>query len=251
VEYDGTAYGGSQHQKNAPTVQGVLEDALGSLTGEHIRVALAGRTDAGVHALGQVAAFVTRSRHRPDIVVRACNARLPKDVSVRAAAEVDATFNPRRDGVGRWYRYTISTRGQRPALIRDRAWHLPEPLDIEVMQSAALECLGAHDFAAFTAPSESARGSTTRVISRAGWSRAGSLLIFDIEGNAFLRRMVRRLVAAMVEVGQGRRTVEQFGECVTGARPGAVTVTAPARGLCLMKVRYESGLFDDETDEDL
>jgi tRNA pseudouridine38-40 synthase len=251
LEYDGTAYGGSQHQKNAPTVQGVLEEALSSLTGEHIRVALAGRTDAGVHALGQVAAFSTRSRHRPDVVARACNALLPRDVAVRAVAEVDPGFNPRRDACGRWYRYTISTRRQRPALMRSRRWHVPDRLDLAAMREATASLIGPHDFAAFTAPSEAKRRSTTRVVARADWREMGNVLRFDIEANAFLRRMVRRIVAALVEVGRGKRTMAQFHSLVTDAQPGAATAVAPARGLCLMKVRYESGLFDDETDEDI
>ena len=252
VEYDGTAYGGSQHQKNAPTVQGVLEDALSRLTGEQIRVALAGRTDAGVHALGQVAAFSTNSRHRPDVVVRACNARLPRDVVVRAAAEVDRGFNPRNHARSRHYRYTITTRATRPALLRSRAWHVPQDLDLAAMTAAAGMLQGSHDFAAFTAPSEAERGSTVRVVSRAEWSQAGGVIRFDIEANAFLQRMVRRMMAALVEVGHGRRTMSEFQTLVVEAAPGAATATAPPQGLCLIRVRYESGLFDgDETDENI
>jgi tRNA pseudouridine38-40 synthase len=252
VEYDGTMYGGSQHQKNAPTVQGVLEDALSRLTGKHIRVALAGRTDAGVHALGQVAAFSTKSRHRPDVVVRACNARLPRDVAVRAAAEVDRRFNPRADARSRHYRYTIAMRATRPALLRSRAWHVPMALDLTAMTAAAEVLPGSHNFAAFTAASEAERGSTVRVVSRAEWSQRGSVISFDIEANAFLRRMVRRLVGALVEVGRGRRTVTEFRTLVAEAVPGAATATAPPQGLCLIRVRYESGLFDgDETDENI
>jgi len=251
VEYDGTAYGGSQHQENAPTVQGVLEEALSRLTSEQIRVALAGRTDAGVHALGQVAAFSTRSRHRADVVVRACNARLPRDVAVRAAREVGRGFNPRAEARSRWYRYTVSTRAVRPALMRNRAWHVPQVLDLDAMRTAAAVLVGSHNFAAFTPRSEVERGSTTRVVTRAEWTCAGSEVTFDVEANAFLQRMVRRLVAALVEVGKGRRTAKEFRSLVEEAVPGAAPATVPARGLCLMKVRYESGLFDDETNEDI
>ena len=118
VEYEGTAFGGSQYQKNAPTVQGTLERALGSLTGEPIRVAMAGRTDAGVHARGQVAAFTTRSRHSAGTVIRAANALLPDAVSIRAASEGPSGFDPRRWATSRWDRYTLHLGPQRPALER-------------------------------------------------------------------------------------------------------------------------------------
>ena len=121
LEYDGTAYGGSQYQKNAPTVQGTLERALSRLTGEPIRVGLAGRTDAGVHARGQVASFLTASRHDTGTFVRGTNALLPADVSVQAAAEVPREFNPRRQAIRRWYRYVLYLRPQRSALMRNRA----------------------------------------------------------------------------------------------------------------------------------
>ena len=252
VEYDGTAYGGSQHQTNAPTVQGALESALSSLTGEQTRVALAGRTDAGVHALGQVAAFTTRSKHAEEVMTRAFNARLPRDVAIRALREVPQDFNPRRQATARWYRYTLSVGQQRSALLRNRAWHLGRDLDLEAVNAAASGLIGAHDFAAFVAPSEARDRTTQRCITGAGLTRsAGRLIHFDIEGNAFLRHMVRRLTAALVEVGTGRLTREGFADLLAEAEPGAASRIAPARGLYLMKVRYESGLFDDETNEDI
>ena len=252
MEYDGTAYGGSQHQTNAPTVQGALESALSSLTGEQTRVALAGRTDAGVHALGQVAAFTTRSTHTAAVVARGSNALLPRDIAVRSARKVPEVFNPRRHAIGRWYRYTLCTRKQRPALLRNRVWHLDRDLNLEAMNLAAKALIGAHDFAAIAPPSEARRGSTYRCMTKVAVTRStGGLVHFDIEGNAFLRHMVRRVMAALVEVGAGRLTPEGFGSLVIAAEPGAATRMAPARGLCLMKVRYESGLFDDETNEDI
>ena len=252
LEYDGTAYGGSQHQTNAPTVQGALQGALSSLTGEQIRVALAGRTDAGVHAIGQVAAFTTRSRHTAAVVARACNARLPKDIAVRGAESVPLGFNPRRSATGRWYRYTVCLRKHRPALLRNRVWHLDREIDLSGMEAAAQALVGTWDFAAFAPPSEARRGSTERRITRVGLTQgAGRLVHFDIEGNAFMRHMVRRLTAALVDVGTGKRSREEFATLLRDAKPGAATGMAPARGLCLMKVRYESGLFDHETHEDI
>jgi tRNA pseudouridine38-40 synthase len=252
VEYDGTAYGGSQHQTNAPTVQGALEGALSSLTGEQIRVTLAGRTDAGVHAIGQVAAFNTATRHSTPVVLRGTNAALPRDIAVRAVREVDAGFNPRRQATGRWYRYTLHTGSHRLALLRHSAWHAGPALNLEAMTAAAEALIGVHDFAAFTRPSEALSRSTVRCIRRVSLSgAAGRLVYVDVEGNAFLRNMVRRIVGALVDVGRGKNSVGEFEALVAEARPGAASMLAPARGLCLMKVRYESGLFDDETDEDI
>ena len=251
VEYEGTAYGGSQYQKNAPTIQDSLERALSSLTDEPIRIALAGRTDAGVHARGQVASFVTASRHSPDTFARGLNALLPEDVSVRAAVETALTFDPRRQASSRWYRYTIRTASQRSALRRRLVWHLGQPLNLEAMIRAAGFLSGRHDFAAFTRPSEARRRRTERVVISARLGCAKGLTRFDIEANAFLPQMVRRLVGALAEVGLGKRTASQFEALLREARPGAASVAAPARGLCLMKVRYENGMFDDETDEDI
>lgn len=252
VEYDGTAYGGSQYQENAPTVQGTLERALSRLTSEPIRVALAGRTDAGVHARGQVASFVTSSRHGVETFVRGTNALLPPDISVQAAADVPLEFDPRRHARSRWYRYLLYLRPQRSALLRHRVWHLGTSLDLRAMSGAAEALLGPHDFAAFAPPSEARRGSTRREVFRAAVSqKRGGLVQVDIEANAFLRGMVRRVVGCLAEVGLGKRAVEEFRSLVEWAEPGSAMAVAPARGLYLMKVRYESGLFDAETDEDI
>jgi len=244
IEYQGTAYGGSQLQSNAPTVQGALEHALSSLTGESIRVALAGRTDAGVHARGQVASFVTGSRLAVETFARGTNALLPLDVSVRATAEVPAGFDPRRHALSRWYRYTLFPGRHRPALLRDFAWHPPAALDLDAMAKAAACLTGRHDFAAFTQPSEARRRRTEREVMRAELWRKGKLAMFDIEAGAFLPQMVRRIVGALVEVGSGKGSRPGFEALLREAQPGAATFVAPARGLCLMKVRYGSGLFD-------
>ncbi len=252
LEYDGTGYGGSQYQKNAPTVQGALERALSSLTGEPIRVALAGRTDAGVHAGGQVASFVTSSARDPDVFRKALNALLPADISVRDVAGVPLTFDPRRHAASRWYRYTFDIGPSRSALRRLRVWHIGRQLDLAAMSQATALLPGPHDFAAFAPPHAARRGSTWRTVrqARVMEGKAG-LVHFDIETIAFLSHMVRRLAASLVAVGGGKLTVEDFGALIQDAVAGKVAATAPPRGLCLMKVRYESGLFDDETDEDI
>jgi tRNA pseudouridine38-40 synthase len=251
LEYEGTGLGGSQYQKNTGTIQDALERALRSLTGEPIRVALAGRTDAGVHARGQVAACTSGSRHGPDVFVRALNHHLPDQIAVRAAREVPLTFDPRRQAAGRRYRYTIHNGRQRPALLRRFVWQVAEPLDVDAMRQAAVSLVGQHDFAAFTQPSLAGRQSTCRRMTRAEVKRFGRRILVDMEANAFLPHQVRRTVGSLVEVGRGRLSPAEFEALVREARPGAASFAAPARGLCLMKVRYEDGLFDDETDEDL
>lgn len=251
IEYDGTAYGGSQYQKNAPTIQGSLERAISSLTGEQFRVALAGRTDAGVHARGQVASFTTASRHPPAVFVKGLNHYLPEDISVNAAAEVPAGFDPRRQARRRWYRYTIHNAHQRPALRRRYAWHVPQPLRLPEMQAAAAALVGRHDFAAFCQPSALGGRRTERLVERSQLSPCGRRLWFDIEADVFLPQMVRRLVGALVDVGRGRLAPQAFEALLGEARPGAARFVAPPHGLCLMKVRFDDGLFDEETDEDL
>jgi tRNA pseudouridine38-40 synthase len=253
LEYQGTAYGGSQYQKNAPTVQGALERALGSLTGEPIRVAMAGRTDAGVHARGQVASFKTSTRHSTAVIIRGTNALLPADIAVRAAEEVDIGFDPRRNAKSRWYRYTLDTSAQRPALGRHYSWHVGPGLDLKAMAGAAKHLKGKHDFAAFTAPSEAQRSVTLRHVLRVRLQPDKAQRVhFEIEANAFLLHMVRRIVGTLVEVGRGKMAVADFRRLIEEAPPGEASRTAPARGLCLVKVRYESGLFDgNEDDEDI
>jgi tRNA pseudouridine38-40 synthase len=214
-------------------------------------VALAGRTDAGVHARGQVAAFSTGSRHAAKTIVRAANALLPRDICVRRATEVELTFDPRRQATSRWYRYTLLPANERLALQRNFVWQVMAQLDLNAMAEAAQALVGRHDFAAFTAPSVVRRRRTERVVMSAILRRERNLLLFDIEANAFLQHMVRRIVGALMKVGCSRGSVEEFAALVGQGRPGAASFMAPARGLCLMKVRYESGLFADEQDENI
>lgn len=250
IEYEGTRYAGSQYQKNGRTIQEALEGAISNLTGESNRVALAGRTDACVHARGQVASFLTESAHPPDVIQRALNFHLPEDIVVRAAAEVATTLDVRRHARSRWYRYTIAMGRERPALWRQYVWHVSHALALEQMCAAATSLIGEHDFAAFTGPSSEDR-TTVRNVSRAEWHREGRLLHFDMEANAFLNQQVRRTVGALAQVGGGRLSVEGFRLLVEEARPGAAEYAATPQGLCLMRVRYERELFADEEYEDL
>ncbi|MFQ5473287.1 MAG: tRNA pseudouridine(38-40) synthase TruA [Dehalococcoidia bacterium] len=251
IEYEGTNYGGSQYQKNVPTIQGQLELAIGKLTNESIRVSFAGRTDAGVHARGQVASFVTSSRHLPQTFVRALNAHLPPDIAVRAAAEVPDEFDPRRSATSRLYRYRLHLGAQRPAVDRRFVWHIGPHVDLESMETAARLLCGKHNFAAFTPPSVARAVNTEREVSLATLTKDGEIARLDVQANAFLQHMVRRMVGALVQVGTGKRDRREFEILLRDAEPGAARSTAPAQGLSLIKVRYDSGLFDDETDDDI
>ncbi len=249
LEYQGTAYGGSQYQKNAPTIQARLEAAISSLTRESIRVALAGRTDAGVHAWGQVASFLTRSRHSLETFLRGLNHYLPEDIAVRAVVELPRSFDVRRRARSRCYRYLIFNGGWPSALWRHLAWPVREPLNAQAMAEAAQCLLGEHDFAAFTQPAWAKKGNTRRHVLRAEVKRRGHLVSFDVEANAFLPQQVRRTVAALVQVGSGRLVVGQFGDLVRLALPGAASLVAPPHGLYLLKVRYDTELFGRENED--
>ena len=241
IEYDGTAFAGSQVQPNARTVQGELEKALNRLIGEETRVRLAGRTDAGVHATGQVVAFCWRRDARrigslPELL-RRLNAALPQDLAVRSLRPASREFDPRRDARWRVYRYRVLTGGVRRPADRHRTHQIDEPLDVEAMRAAAARMLGERDFAALGAD---ARGRTVRHIAEMRITVRGPLLEIRITANAFLRRMVRSVVALLLEVGRGRLAPEAVDRVLEGGARALHGRAAPARGLTLERVIYES-----------
>ena len=235
LEYDGRPYGGSQVQKRMPTIQGELETAFERLTGERLRVAFAGRTDAGVHATGQAAAFTTASSLPVETFVRGLNAFLPPEIAVRRAIEAPADFDPRRHAASRTYRYTIYNGPVRSPLWRDRAWHVTEPLDEATMRRAASWLPGRHDFAAF---SRREGVSTVRCVRRCDVERRGPLVTVEMEANAFLRHQVRRTVGALVRVGTGRLAPAGLRGLLRDRQPCAAGPVAPAHGLRLLRVDY-------------
>ncbi len=253
LEYDGSRYGGSQIQKNAPTIQGELEEAIGKLTGEKRRAAFAGRTDAGVHARGQVASFLTQAPYEIDVFVRGLNHWLPEDIAVRRALEAPLDFDPRRRARRRLYRYLIYNEPAPSPLLRSRAWHVAEPLDTGAMAEAAACLVGRHDFAAFAGEPDGPRASTVRTVYRLELRRRGCLIILLMEADAFLPHQVRRTVGPLVEVGLGRQTPAEFARVLQEGRPGAAGPAAPPQGLCLMRVTYtDLNLGEEiEIDEDL
>ena len=238
VEYDGTTLCGWQRQANGPTVQQHLEEALARLLVHEVSVVGASRTDAGVHARGQVASFRTERAIPLHGIRRGLNSLLPAMIAVRAAEDVSEDFHPRFSATGKHYRYTILARPDRSPRWRDRAWHVPEPLELARMQAAAEPLLGEHDFAAFRAAGCTAR-TTRRRIDDITIEADGERVLVDVRGNAFLRAMVRIVVGTLVEVGIGRREVAQVAEILASLDRTRAGITAPAQGLELMEVRYD------------
>ena len=241
LEYEGTDYAGFQLQPDAPTVQGVVEDAVERLTGARSRVHGAGRTDAGVHASGQVAAFDTESSLAVERFGPGLNHYLPRDVAVRATHEVPVAFDPRRHATARVYRYTFMERTQRSPL-RGRYVHsVGRKLDVATM-AEALACLeGEHDFAPFCGQPPQG-GSTVRRLYRAqverGDGEAADEVCVELEGNAFLHQQVRRIAGAARDVGLGKMTVVGFQALASSGERGAAQQVLPPGGLCLLEVKY-------------
>ena len=238
VEYDGSQLHGWQRQDNAPTVQQHLEEALAKLLTHDAPVVGASRTDAGVHARGQVASFRTEREIPLHGIRRGLNSLLPDSIAVRDASEAADDFHPRFSATGKHYRYTILIRPERSPRWRDYAWHHPEPLDIAAMNEAARSLLGEHDFAAFRAAGCTARTTMRRVDSIA-LTRLDERVEIDIRGNAFLRQMVRIIVGTLTEVGTGRRPIGQVAEILASRDRTRAGITAPAQGLELIEVRYD------------
>jgi tRNA pseudouridine38-40 synthase len=254
LEYDGTAYGGWQRQRGVRTVQAVLEEKLEILLRHPARTRAAGRTDAGVHAQGQVVCFHTDAALPCDRIRKGLNALLPPDIAVAGAAEAPPDFDPRRHARGKRYRYLLWNRRSRPALLRHRTWHVREPLDLAAMRAAAKALVGEHDFSAFRASGCESRTSV-RVVRRleiGPWTHPAAseaapgggadvdpaLLAFEVEGTAFLRFMVRNLVGTLVEVGLGRIAVDAVPDILASGDRRRAGRTAPPQGLVLVGVDY-------------
>jgi len=245
VSYDGSAYRGFQIQADGPTVQGELERALRRLTQAPVRVSGAGRTDAGVHAWGQVISFVTGWRHGAEALERGMNALLPEDIAVRELTPVEERFHARFSARRRTYRYWVYHAQVGLPLLRRYACAAPQRLDVAAMEQAAQYLVGSHDMAAFgRAPSGM---NTVRTVERAAWrprmappwtGAAADLWEFEIAANAFLRGMVRRVVGTLLRVGSGELTVDGFREVIASRDPAKSGVPAPACGLCLWCVEY-------------
>lgn len=235
LEYDGTDFHGWQIQPGCRTIQGSLEQAICSVTQSPVRVIGAGRTDAGVHALGQVCNFFTNSTLSPETLLRAINALLPDDILVREAESVHEEFHARFKAIRRIYRYVITQK--RRAVERNYMWYYPQPLNINAMQRAAEYMLGEHDCRAFGCTGSEERTTLCTILS-ARWESRGERLHFIIESNRFLRKMVRTIVGTLIAVGMGNESPESIQNIINAKDRRHAGFTAPACGLFLESVHY-------------
>ena len=238
VEYDGRRYHGLQLQAGQPTIQGAIEEALERLTGEKTRVMAASRTDAGVHARGQVVSFRTGSPHSVKTFVDGLNYYLPRDIAVKAAHRVSDTFNVRRQAVSREYHYYILNSLTRSPLRDGFACRVPGQLDIKAMNHACQALVGEHDLASFTSGIGLGVKSTVRRVYRADVIEDGGLVIFNIVASSFLPHQVRNTVGALIKVGLGKMSSQEFYSIMGAKKFGRAGPMAPAHGLCLMRVNY-------------
>jgi len=241
LAYDGTAYHGFQRQKTAPTIQLRLEEALAELAGEPVGVIGAGRTDAGVHATGQVVGFDLDWKHGPARLRTALNARLPHDIVAREVWQARDDFHPRFDAVSRSYEYRLYLADVRDPFLDRRAWRLSKALDLDAVEEASGLLIGKQDFIAFGTPP---RGeNSVRTVSEAEWRvRDDGRQRFFITADAFLYRMVRTITGTLVRVGLGQMTVDDFRGILAARRRGLAAPPAPACGLTLVAVTYSDHL---------
>ena len=237
VEYDGTAFSGWQRQDGQRTVQGVVEDAIRQVVGESVFVRAAGRTDAGVHADGQVVSFDMVQPMPPHGLVRGLNSILPPDVALLEAAEAAPDFDARFSARGKVYRYTVWNHMVRSPRRARTAWHVRQRLDMDVIRAAAALLVGEHDFRAFRA-SDCDRRTTRRIVRRLDADRQGAIVTFDVEATAFLKNMVRILVGTLVDLGRGRIAPQAIARMLATGDRAAGGMTAPPQGLTLVRVIY-------------
>jgi tRNA pseudouridine38-40 synthase len=238
ISYDGTEFSGWQTQPGFRTVQETLERAIADLTGEaRVRLNASGRTDTGVHAVGQVANFYTTATYPPDVLVRAVNARLPPDVIVRAAEDMPQAFDANRDAKRKLYRYVIHDGPVPDVFLRRYAYHVTRPLDADAMRRAAEPLKGRHDFRSFETEWPN-RLSSVRTITHLTVNRVGELIWLDVEADGFLYNMVRAIAGTLINVGRGYWPAEQVAAILAAEDRTQAGPTAPAHGLFLMRVTY-------------
>ena len=251
IAYDGTAFVGWQRQAAGTSIQGLVEEAVSHLDGRQVDVAGAGRTDAGVHAIGQVASLRIERDIEPAVLVGALNARLPPAVRIVDAVVADDSFHARFDAVSKTYRYRIWSGAVMSPFERGFAWHVPTRLDVAAMDDAARHLEGSHDFAAFR--SLGTETATTERLVRSSRVHAGrgdigslpppELITYEVTGDGFLRHMVRAIGGSLVEVGRGRRDPDWLADVLASCDRDRAGRTAPPEGLFLVSVSYNGGLL--------
>jgi tRNA pseudouridine38-40 synthase len=237
IEYDGTHYQGWQSQKNGLTTQDVLEEALSQILNQKIRVNGSGRTDSGVHALGQVANVKTESALDTNALLKGANSLLPPDILIKHIEEVPENFHARFSATSRIYEYRIWNTSQPSVFSRSYSWWVQTPLDVEVMRKAAFCLIGWHDFSSFQG-ADHEKVSPEREVMEVGFRHEGPEVIFFIQANAFLRHMVRNIMGTLVAVGKGKMSHQEFVEIVEARDRAKAGKTAPAQGLFLKEVCY-------------
>ena len=239
IAYDGTDYVGWQRQAAGESIQGLLEDTLARIEGAHVTIYGAGRTDAGVHAEGQVASARLAAELDDETLARALNANLPAAIRVMDVRTVADDFHARFSATAKTYEYRIWNGPAVPPFVNRFVWHVPQPLDLGIMNDAARALIGEHDFAAFQGSGSAAHTTVRRVVS-AAWHRSTCepLVTFAITGEGFLRHMVRSLVGTLVEIGLGRRPISDMARLLTEPARAHVGRTAPPSGLFLVRVEY-------------
>ncbi len=238
LEYDGTAYAGWQRQPNQPTVQAAVEAAIAGVTQINTPVIGAGRTDAGVHAMGQVASFHINRDMTPREWTRALNAHLPKSIVVRSVALMPDTFHARHSAKGKLYEYRILNRPERPAVERDYCWHIHQPLDDAAMNQAGLALIGSHDFSSFqTQPTDN--DNPICHLQQFTVFRDGDRLRIEAYADRFLKQMIRSIVGTLAEVGLHKRPPDRLTHILDARDRSAAGKTAPPQGLFIVRVDYE------------
>jgi tRNA pseudouridine38-40 synthase len=237
IEYDGSGYVGFQRQRQPNSVQEQLERALEAVAQQPVAVTGSGRTDSGVHAVGQVVSFDLTWSHGVEALQRALNANLPSDIAALTLEQAQPDFHPRFDARRRAYEYHIYNSPVRSPLRQPRSWHVARPLSMERMNEAGALLLGVHDFATFGSPPQG--DNTVRHLFSAEWRQERDLLVFTIAANAFLYRMVRAIVGNLKKVGEGSWDVRQFEAAFRAADRSRSAAVAPAHGLYLVSVTYE------------
>jgi len=239
LAYDGSEFSGWQAQPGRRTVQGVLRNAWHEITGETVRMTATSRTDAGVHALGQVVGIESQSELTPARLLGGINAKLPDDVVLRSVETARDSFHATHDAVSKRYRYQLHNDRQRPLLDRHVVWHIPRPLDLAAMQRAGQRLVGKHDFASFQSAG-SPRDSTVRTITAVAVGRSKTdgpaRVSIEVAGDGFLYNMVRNIVGTLIDVGSGRRSAASISEVLAARDRQAAGQTAPPQGLVLLHV---------------